>query len=144
MFSGCLRVLTLSLFTAAFAFSPLHAQTAAYVSNSDGGSVSVIDTASNTVTANIPVGQLPAGIAFSPDGATAYVADFADGAVTPVGLAAGTPRTPIKVPLGPRAIAITPDGKTAYVASWLVVPSLRSLPTAPPGMVTPICLPSSK
>ena len=116
----------------------------AWVTGQDDGTITPIRLATGTPGTPVTVGSNPAAIAITPDGATAYVADFADGAVTPVGLAAGTPRTPIKVPLGPRAIAITPDGKTAYVASWLVVPSLRSLPTAPPGMVTPICLPSSK
>jgi DNA-binding beta-propeller fold protein YncE len=35
--------------------------------------VSVIDTASNTVTATIPVGRRPAAVAISPDGHHAYV-----------------------------------------------------------------------
>ena len=48
--SGFLRLFVLSLLTAAFAFTSLHAQTVAYVTNSFGGTVSVIDTATNTVT----------------------------------------------------------------------------------------------
>lgn len=45
-----------------------------YVSNEDSHDVTVIDGATNTVTATIPVGQRPRGIRTSPDGRTLYVA----------------------------------------------------------------------
>ena len=38
--------------------------------------VSVIDTATNTVTVNIGVGHLPVGIAVNPTGTRAYTANF--------------------------------------------------------------------
>ena len=38
--------------------------------------VSVIDTATNTVVATIPVGGNPFGVAITPDGTRAYVTDF--------------------------------------------------------------------
>ncbi len=47
--------------------------TRAYVVNSVSNTVSVIDTATNTVTGTIPVGALPVGVAVSPDGTRAYV-----------------------------------------------------------------------
>ncbi len=57
------------------AFSP--DGNSAYVTNGGGtsdGTVSVIDTATNTVTlAPIPVGANPYGVAVSPDGTVAYV-----------------------------------------------------------------------
>jgi YVTN family beta-propeller protein len=120
MSSGFLRVLILSLFTTAFAFSPLHAQTA-YVANNNSNSVSVIDTVSNKVTATIPVGPGPAGIAFSPDGATAYVTnrngtisviDTATNSVTTTITLTPSPIPGFPVPGYP---AITPDGNTLYV-----------------------------
>ncbi|MCD2158374.1 YncE family protein, partial [Rhodococcus cerastii] len=37
-------------------------------------SVSVIDTATDTVTSTVGVGALPAGVAVTPDGAHAYIA----------------------------------------------------------------------
>jgi YVTN family beta-propeller protein len=46
-----------------------------YVANSNDSTVSVIATASNTVTATIPVGAGPAGLAVTPDGSTVYVAN---------------------------------------------------------------------
>ena len=41
--------------------------------------VSVIDTATNTVVATVPVGSVPAGVAVTPDGKHAYVTNFVPG-----------------------------------------------------------------
>jgi YVTN family beta-propeller protein len=46
-----------------------------YVSNGGDASVSVIDTATNTVVAIIPVGQRPWNMALTPDGKKLYVAN---------------------------------------------------------------------
>lgn len=46
------------------------AQTA-YVSNNSSNTVSVLDTATNTVVAAVPVGSRPHGVAVSPDGTRA-------------------------------------------------------------------------
>ncbi len=46
-----------------------------YVTNQVDHTVSVIDTATNTVIATIPVGLFPVGIAITSDGARAYVTD---------------------------------------------------------------------
>ena len=55
------------------------AQTRAYVTNDSGSnSVSVIDTATNTVVATIAVGQFPFGVAITPDGTRAYVTNTLD------------------------------------------------------------------
>jgi len=53
----------------------------AYITNLDASTVSVIDTTSNTVTATIPVGSGPLGVAVTPDGSTVYVANEAQGTV---------------------------------------------------------------
>lgn len=45
----------------------------AFVTNNQSASVSVVNTASNTVTATIPTASLPFGIALDPAGAFAYV-----------------------------------------------------------------------
>ena len=58
----------------------------AYVTNGDGGTVSVIDTATNTVTTTITVGDFPRGVAFSPDGTTAYVVNTGPGTVSVIRL----------------------------------------------------------
>jgi YVTN family beta-propeller protein len=48
----------------------------AYVTNSGSKTVSVIDRATNTVAATVPVGVSPVGVAITPNGASAYVANF--------------------------------------------------------------------
>ena len=50
--------------------------TRAYVTNLGSGTVSVIDTDTNTVIATITVGSGPAGVAVSPDGTRAYVTNL--------------------------------------------------------------------
>jgi YVTN family beta-propeller protein len=110
--------MVLSLFTVAFAFSPLRAQTVAYVVNNNSNSVSVIDTASKIVTATIPVGNGPVGIAFSPDGAKAYVTNDDDGTISVINTATNSVTATIPLteePVGPTFPAITPDGNTLYV-----------------------------
>src|SRR5262249_57229025 len=64
----------------------------AYITNSGVppdffGTVSVIDTTSNTVAATIPVGSAPFGVAVSPDGSTVYVANEFDNTVSVIATA---------------------------------------------------------
>lgn len=116
--SGIFRAFTLSLLTAAFAFTSLHAQTVAYVANSGSNTVSVIDTSTNKVTATIPVGNSPVGVVFSPDGARAYVTNGADGTVSVIDTGGNTVTATIPVEPASNASlglpAITPDGKSLY------------------------------
>ena len=54
----------------------------AYITNFIDNTVSVIDTATNTVTAPpVPVGQFPQGVAVTPDGKYVYVVNQGDGTV---------------------------------------------------------------
>ena len=89
------------------------AETGPQTSPSSPSGVSVISTASDTVTAHLPIGGQPSQVAFSPSGATAYVvtADgvwvFSTASEKPVGVIRG---------LGdPRGIVVSPDGSTLYV-----------------------------
>jgi YVTN family beta-propeller protein len=104
---------------AAFAGSALAASGwTAYVADSQGNTVTQIDTATNTpIGTAIPVGGQPLGIAITPDGKTAYVTNSTDNTVTPISTATNTPGTAIPVGKSPRGVAITPDGKTAYVVN---------------------------
>ncbi|MGH8917889.1 MAG: TIR domain-containing protein [Actinomycetes bacterium] len=54
----------------------------AYIPNSGSGSVSVIDTGSNTITATIPVGTDPEDVAITPDGRHAYITNKGSGSVS--------------------------------------------------------------
>ena len=89
----------------------------AYVTNSSSGSVTPIDTATNTAGAAIAVGIEPVGVAITPDGKTAYVTNEGADSVTPIDTATNTPGTAITLGRFPEGIAITPDGKTAYVVN---------------------------
>jgi YVTN family beta-propeller protein len=46
-----------------------------FISNGKDGTVSAIDTATNTVVATIPVGKRPWNMAITPDGKKLYVAN---------------------------------------------------------------------
>lgn len=100
------------------------AQTA-YITNYGDNTVSVIDTATNTVTATIPVGVDPYGlnaVAVSPDGRRVYVtnsSDYAwDGTVWAIDTATNKVTAAITVNWGASGIAVTPDGTRAYVTSY--------------------------
>ena len=90
----------------------------AYVANAGDDTVSVINTATNTVIGLIPVGNFPQGIAITPDGSRAYVTNAGDDTVSVINTSANTViGTPISVGDSPQAIAITPDGSRAYLTN---------------------------
>ena len=85
-----------------------------------GGTVSVIDTATNTVAATISLGtnQNPFGVAITPDGTRAYVTiNFPNNFVSVIDTATNTVVATIPVGAGPIGVAITPDGTRAYVTN---------------------------
>lgn len=149
--AGFLRVMILSLLTATFALTTLHAQTVAYVANAGSNAVSVIDTASNTVTATIPVGKAPAGVAISHDGSRAYITNEGDDTVSVIDTDSNTVIATITLggtnPFNP---AVTPDGKSLYVpditngvvhvvstATNTVVATISAFPFAATVIITP-------
>src|SRR5690349_18633167 len=76
----------------------------AYASNEGSGSVSVIDTATDRVTATITTGGKPRGIAISLDGSKLYVSDQEANALVVVDTA--QKKQIAKVPLGQSPEAI--------------------------------------
>lgn len=106
-------------------------QAFAYVTNRDDASVSVIDTATQTVVQTVVVDSCSTppcgvfGVVVSPDGTTVYVAtrtivapqgtvrvfsaDLATGQLTPAGS--------VNTGSGPRGLAISRDGSRLYVAN---------------------------
>jgi YVTN family beta-propeller protein len=89
----------------------------AYVANYDAGTVSVIDTATNTVVATIPVVASPAYMAITPDGAFAYVANTTSDTVSVIDTGTNTVVATVPVGRGPIGVAITPNGAFAYVTN---------------------------
>jgi YVTN family beta-propeller protein len=104
------------------------AGTLAYITNSTGQTISIIDIATNTVIGTIGGFDGPSGMVITPDGNTAYVNNYG---ATP-GAGSGNATTvrvvnlntnmitgpAITVGLAPAALAITPDGKFVYVADY--------------------------
>jgi YVTN family beta-propeller protein len=78
-----------------------------YVVNSGNNSVSVIDTAHNTVSATIPVGTDPQGVAVSHDGGKVYVVNSGDDNVSVIGTARNTVTATIPVGRIPTGISIS-------------------------------------
>ncbi|MBF6414985.1 protein kinase domain-containing protein [Nocardia cyriacigeorgica] len=87
----------------------------AYVTGRAGTPVSVIDTATNTVVATIPVGPNPAGVAVDPARGTLYVTDRDERTVTLTDT--GTRAAVASIPVGfdPVSVIVDPDTPTIYV-----------------------------
>jgi YVTN family beta-propeller protein len=66
-------------------------------------SVSVIDTATNTVIATIPVGKSPIGVGVTPDGSKVYVANFQSNTVSVIDTVTNTVIATIRVGVQPAA-----------------------------------------
>lgn len=93
------------------------AGTFAYTGDEINNEVYVVDTATNTQIAAIPVLGLPRALAATPDGTRVYVACSGDATVKYIDTATNTVAGSISIIAAPpfRDIAITPDGSTAYL-----------------------------
>jgi YVTN family beta-propeller protein len=92
----------------------------AYITNEGDNTVSVIDTATNTVIGSpIPVGRFPVGVAVTPDGSKVYVTNYDANTVSVIATATNTVIATIPVGFGssPLGVAVTPDGSKVYVAN---------------------------
>jgi YVTN family beta-propeller protein len=92
--------------------------TSAYVVNFDSNSVSVVDTASQTVVATVQVQSQPVGVAMAltSNGTFAYVTNNGSNTVSVIA-AGGSPTVvqTINVGAGPHWVAVTPNSSLAYV-----------------------------
>jgi YVTN family beta-propeller protein len=101
--------------------SPLAASTTpyAYVANYGSGTVSVINTSTNTVVNTVPVGNDPEGVAITPTGTLVYVTNYSSGTVSVINTYTNTVVATVTVKKGcePADVAITPDSGY-YVADY--------------------------
>ena len=108
-------VVTLTAFLAVVPGS--HAQTDLYVANLGSDDVSVVDANTDQVTATIPVGNDPDGIAVLPNGTAVFVANFLGDDVSVIDPTTHSVSSTIPVASGPVGVAAAPDGSRVYVAN---------------------------
>ncbi len=122
------RLSTALVLVSAWAASPIGDHRAAgaevaYVTDDQRDVVSVLDTATRSITDTIPVGPgiRPCGIALSPDGRTAYAANPSPDTVSVIDLATRTTSSiALRCPTDacqPRGVIVSPDGHFLYAVS---------------------------
>jgi YVTN family beta-propeller protein len=89
----------------------------AYVTNSGSNTVSVINVATKTVVANVPVGLTPEKLAITPDGAFVYVPNYGAASVSVIATATNSVVATVRVGINPYEAAITPNGTYVYVTN---------------------------
>jgi YVTN family beta-propeller protein len=108
-----------------------------YVTNSGGGTVTVVDAGTGATVAAIAVGDEPVDVAISPDGTRAYVVNKGSNSVSVIDTA--TQRVIANAAVGrePDGIAISPNGASAYVSNFgdesvsLISTATESVPIGP-------------
>ena len=90
-----------------------------YVANHTADSVSVINTGSGQVEAEIPVGRGPRGMVLSPDGERLYVALRRDHAVGVVNLSQRRLLDSIACGYEPWDMVLSPDGRILYSSNFI-------------------------
>jgi YVTN family beta-propeller protein len=92
--------------------------TRAYVTNQGDGTVSAINTTTNTVIATIPVGIQPFGVDVAPEGSTVYVADASSNRVAVIDVASNTLTKTLPTDIGgPINVEVT--ARRVYVVGGL-------------------------
>ena len=90
-----------------------------YITNNSSDTLSVINTATNLVTATILVGNSPGGIAVTADGTRVYVSNTTDGTVSVIDTSVNAVIATIAVGFAPIGIAVNTAGTRLYVANSL-------------------------
>src|SRR5438093_5640660 len=91
----------------------------AYVTSCQDGTVSVLDTATDTVTATIPSGLCPVDAAVLPDGSRAYVAPYYDSdfKLFVIDTQANAVVATVPISSGFHPVATHPAGRRVYVGT---------------------------
>ncbi|MDP3072811.1 MAG: YncE family protein [Opitutaceae bacterium] len=99
-----------------FAVCPAFGGYYAYVANTGGNTVSVIDTSSDTVVASITTGAGPIAAAVNQLGTRVYVANTFTTTMTVIDAHSRLVLAQVNVGSNPRGVAVSPDGSRVYVA----------------------------
>ncbi len=93
------------------------AQPYAYITNFGSNNVSVIDTATNNVTATVNVGNHPYGVAVKPDGTRVYVTNSGSNNVSVIDTATNNVTASVSAGNIPWGVAVNPEGTKVYVTN---------------------------
>src|SRR6516164_8114865 len=88
----------------------------AYVPNEGSGTLSVIDTATDQVVAEVPAGKKPRGTVVSADGKTVYVSDQPNNQLVTVDVASRKATGTIPLGESPEGVGISADGRWVAAA----------------------------
>ncbi|MBN8887420.1 MAG: Ig-like domain repeat protein, partial [Rudaea sp.] len=103
----------------------------AYIPMTSNSKVSVVDTATDTVTATIsPLCSSPFGVAVNPAGTRAYFGCQSSNNVAVVDTASNTLITTVSVSAAPVGVVVSPDGSLVYVVSGTGAGTLSVINTA--------------
>ena len=91
--------------------------TRAYITNTTGKSVSVIDTTTNAIVATVRVGWTPTQVAVSPDGTRAYITNTTSNTVSVIDTTTNAIVATVRVGWTPTQVAVSPDGTRAYITN---------------------------
>ncbi|WP_143822099.1 beta-propeller fold lactonase family protein [Mucilaginibacter pedocola] len=89
----------------------------AYVPVTETKSIAVVSTATNSVVASVPVGDMPFGIAINPQGTLVYVSNGGTNTISVINTATNKVVAGIFVGENPRGITINADGSRVYVVN---------------------------
>lgn len=83
-----------------------------------------------TITATIPVGGEPIGVAITPNGEYAYIPNYSSSSVSVINTATNTVTATITGFNSPYSVAITPNGEYAYVTNDVGTVSVMGMSNA--------------
>ncbi len=88
-----------------------------YITNCLNGTVSLIDIASNTITAGVTVGDTPCRLTVTPDGTNVYVANWGSNSVSVIDTGTNKVTATVDVDNNPFEVIANPDGSKVYVVN---------------------------
>ena len=89
-----------------------------YITNYSSDTVSVIDTATNIITATVKVGKCPSGIAVNPAGTKVYVANYGNNTVSVIDKTNNAVTATVKIGRYPSGVAVNPAGTKVYLTNY--------------------------
>ena len=89
----------------------------AYITNPGSNNVSVIDTATDNVTATVDIGSSPYGVAVNPAGTKVYITNPGSNNVSVIDTATNIVTATVNVGASPFGVAVNPEGTKIYVAN---------------------------